>query len=484
MSRFLFLAESYNEIYLLCRDAENFLHKDNSVCLYKARQAGEFIVRQFFRVKNFQSGIHRLEKDGLASEEIISKFDFIRHKGNSAVHLMGVSEQEAIDCIDTLVSIAMWYALGTQNLRCNLNRFYIKDFSIVRAYYGEETFNSYLIKYNEENVEVDRIKSDDIALFSQAEIAKETIRKISHQNEVLAQKLAEEEERKKELEAKDKKNNKKNISNLLGKQLVIGSCVALGILFSVSFVTLKNNKTANVQDQSIVSTEDIPRQNSMFINDNKDIDVLEKLAASGDAEAQRKCGIYYFYGTSVSKDYAKALYWFKKAAAVRDGISCYFLGLMNWRGYGISVNLKEAHKYLNYAADHDVADAYYALGTLYLFGHGTPRDEVKAISFFKKYLNKYSDKPNDKYAIIANYYIGITYVINYEKKKDTENIYEGIRYLTFAANQDYYEACYALGYCYHKGIGVDKDLSKAKELLHKAAEHGVVEAKDYLKKLN
>ena len=76
-------------------------------------------------------------------------------------------------------------------------------------------------------------------------------------------------------------------------------------------------------------------------------DYLEK-AKLGNAAAQNRLGLYYEKGQEVTKDYTKAIFWYKKSA-------------------------EQGH-----------APAQYNLGDCYLSGNGVSKDYTKAVYWYKK----------------------------------------------------------------------------------------------------
>ena len=59
-----------------------------------------------------------------------------------------------------------------------------------------------------------------------------------------------------------------------------------------------------------------------------------------------------------------------------------------------------------------------------------------------------------------------------------------MRWFTLAAEQEYPDAEYYLGVCYHNGQGVEKNRALAIKLLRKAKKSGCTEAAEALKVLS
>lgn len=58
-----------------------------------------------------------------------------------------------------------------------------------------------------------------------------------------------------------------------------------------------------------------------------------------------------------------------------------------------------------------------------------------------------------------------------------------VKYYKEAADMDIDIAQYSLGYCYENGWGIVKDMEKALEYYHKAADHGYEDAIKALERL-
>jgi|GEM_PF-3094115 TPR repeat protein len=85
------------------------------------------------------------------------------------------------------------------------------------------------------------------------------------------------------------------------------------------------------------------------VNANNEFEELQKSAKKGQADAQTKLGVMYEKGVGVTKNYKKAIEWYKKAA------------------------------------EQEFAEAQYNLGVIYQEGRqGIIKDYTKAINWYKK----------------------------------------------------------------------------------------------------
>ncbi|KAL8139717.1 hypothetical protein V2J09_005738 [Rumex salicifolius] len=122
----------------------------------------------------------------------------------------------------------------------------------------------------------------------------------------------------------------------------------------------------------------------------------------------------------------------------------------------------EDFQILEYQAQKGSALAMYKIGLFYYYGlRGLRRDSSKALSWFVKAVQKGEPK--------AMEYLGEMYVKGFGVERNYTNAY---KWLNLAAKKNLYSAYNGIGYLYVKGYGVDgKNLTRAKELFEKAAEH-------------
>jgi len=129
-------------------------------------------------------------------------------------------------------------------------------------------------------------------------------------------------------------------------------------------------------------------------------------ASSGNAEAQYRLGMLYKKGVGeVAKSQFDAMMWLEKAAAQGHVKACYHLGVLYTYGDGPSLNgetivpgdsfwqrdEKKAQAYFEIAfrelqkmAAEDDADALLWLSSMYKFGYGVAKDEIKAQQLLKQ----------------------------------------------------------------------------------------------------
>jgi TPR repeat protein len=81
------------------------------------------------------------------------------------------------------------------------------------------------------------------------------------------------------------------------------------------------------------------------------------LAEQGDADAQNAIGVMYYFGQSVSQDYAEAAKWYRRAAEQGLAFAQGNLGAMYAKGYGVPQNFVLAYMWLDLAAADGNEDA-------------------------------------------------------------------------------------------------------------------------------
>ncbi len=251
----------------------------------------------------------------------------------------------------------------------------------------------------------------------------------------------------------------------------------------------------------------IEKAREAFLAKNyRDAFSLLKKIAKESAEAAYYLGLMYYYGYYVDRDDSLAFSMFKLSweGLYEEGI--YMLGRMYEEGRGVEKNYEQAFK-LYQAAIHSenaklrIANFYelgkyvkkslgsaikiynelqknnnaysmYKIGTFYFSGEGLKKDLNNAYKWLNKALLAGSIEAMNHFRIIGT-----------KSKNDvrsTEELFEAgnalvqkrltedaIPYLEAAATEKYLPAIILLYDVYHDGIGVDKDLQQALNILKK-----------------
>ena len=101
-------------------------------------------------------------------------------------------------------------------------------------------------------------------------------------------------------------------------------------------------------------------------------------AETGSAKDETELGDVYQYGNGLPKDYAKARFWYGKAADQGYLAAMENLANMDYLGKGGPQDDVSAAKWLQKAADYGDGEAQAALGQMYEDGTGVRRDLVQA----------------------------------------------------------------------------------------------------------
>jgi TPR repeat protein len=178
---------------------------------------------------------------------------------------------------------------------------------------------------------------------------------------------------------------------------------------------------------------------------------LQKAAEKGEAWAQYELGRLYENGNSVPKDYGKAFEWFQKAAEQEHH------------------NAKnQLAKIIALITEQGDARAQYNLGERYARGDGVPKNEWKADELYQKAAEKGHVEAKNKLALKAQ-----AGNVQVDKQSPAE--------IQKAAEQGDAEAQYNLGLMYNEGKGVPQNYFEAAKWYQKAADQGLVKAKNKIK---
>jgi hypothetical protein len=107
-----------------------------------------------------------------------------------------------------------------------------------------------------------------------------------------------------------------------------------------------------------------------------------KAAERGIAEAQSKLGLLYHNGQGVPQDDSQAALWFRKAAEQGDAGAQSELGILYLLGRGVRQDFAQAALWFRRAAEQHYHPAQYGLGLLYVKGQGVPHDYTEAYFWF------------------------------------------------------------------------------------------------------
>lgn len=114
------------------------------------------------------------------------------------------------------------------------------------------------------------------------------------------------------------------------------------------------------------------------------LELLNKAAMQGDAQAQVDLGVDYLKGTMTGRDDTKAFQWFMAAAKQGVAQAQRSVGVMYLQGQGTTTNFSAANEWLEKASAQNEPEALFDSGLLYFQGNGVPRDTQRALSYVLK----------------------------------------------------------------------------------------------------
>jgi len=109
---------------------------------------------------------------------------------------------------------------------------------------------------------------------------------------------------------------------------------------------------------------------------------FRKAAEDGNADAQFNLGVMYSKGRGVEQDFARAAHWYRKAAEQEDVPAQSMMGFMHLKGQGVPQDYQQALFWYLRAAGHGYAVAQHNLGVMYAKGQGVPQDYQQAVSWY------------------------------------------------------------------------------------------------------
>jgi TPR repeat protein len=232
-----------------------------------------------------------------------------------------------------------------------------------------------------------------------------------------------------------------------------------------------------------------------------------RLAADqGFAPAQADLGGYYLYGNGVPKDYSQAILWLRKAVAQNHAGAKLTLGRMMLTGTGMPENRGAGAQMVKQAADAGNMAAVGFYGLLLQMGVGVTKDEAAGAVMLERAAQSHDSSSEQNYAITLFKGQGVakneTTGVYWQKRAADDgdgdaaatycvrattgqgmpaNAVQGVKYGQMAAKAGIARGQSCLGYAYHDGNGVTKDLRTSADWFKKAAAQGDHDAADALK---
>ncbi|MBR6981136.1 MAG: TonB family protein [Prevotella sp.] len=207
-------------------------------------------------------------------------------------------------------------------------------------------------------------------------------------------------------------------------------------------------------------------------DDAKAVEWFGKAADQGLVEAQAQLGYMLLYGYGVNKDYAEALKWYRKAADQENASAQNQLGLMYLNGYGVNKDYAEALKWYRKAADQGLPSGLNGLGFMYQNGYGVTQDYAEALKWYRQAAEKGNAAAKNN--------IGTMYFNGYGV---TQDYAEALDWYLQAAELGDVNGLYSAGFMYDNGYGVTKNMAEARKWYEKAAAQGDGDARERLKEI-
>jgi TPR repeat protein len=202
--------------------------------------------------------------------------------------------------------------------------------------------------------------------------------------------------------------------------------------------------------------------------ESKTVTEWKSEADKGNAEAQYLLGAAYLLGEGISVDNDKAFEWLKKSSEQNNSDAQYYLGMMFKHGDGMTSNYEQAFFWFKKSAEQNNADAQYELANIYDLGIGTQKDKRNAIYWYEK-IAEQGDIDADDYLKLMRNFIG---------EKDLPSDKESIKNCEKLANQDNHMAQYYFGLLHLNGVGIEKNMIKAKLWIGKSIGGGNSKAQE------
>jgi|GEM_PF-6560677 len=224
----------------------------------------------------------------------------------------------------------------------------------------------------------------------------------------------------------------------------------------------------------------------------KAVEIFEKAAEGGYAEAQFHLGSMYNSGRGVTRSTSKAMGWYSKAAEQGHTESKFVLGMI----YLKDLEYEKAAELIGEAALEGIPIAQLMLGRLYMYGLGVEKSESKAIHWVtrsaeqgdemaKVYLQdirssdwskRHLEDMEESFRFLAENDRAVcqsTMAESYLEEDEPGSDEDAARLYRYSAERGHPEAQYNLGVMYMNGRGVEKDLEEAARWFRKAADQGL-----------
>ena len=176
---------------------------------------------------------------------------------------------------------------------------------------------------------------------------------------------------------------------------------------------------------------------------------------------QEACGIAGMESL-LKKDYPAAREFFEKGCEKNDPNSCFGLGMLHERGFGVEKSQEKAISYLEKAGDMGVTKAYLQAGLMYSGYGGFEKDLDKADEYFKKACDR-KEGDGCLYSGMAGRFTAQNKAGIYPEKQ--------IEAIRKSCELKSGSGCRVLGDFYFEGRGIERSADKAKEAYEKSCSY-------------
>ena len=203
-------------------------------------------------------------------------------------------------------------------------------------------------------------------------------------------------------------------------------------------------------------------------DENLAMEYYRRAAGGGCTRAMVNLGNIY----ENRHDYKNAYYWYLEAATLDDETGIFNVANMYHWGWYVSRDYEKALRYFKKLEESNNAEVYFYLGLYAENGYGQRKDIKKAIRYYEKGISL-----GDMYCPVQ---LGRIYSLGIGIPKDEKKGFE----LYQLGLQRGDTLCYAnIGYCYETGQGVKKDRNMAEKYYLEGASKGDDHSKEHLKEL-
>lgn len=219
----------------------------------------------------------------------------------------------------------------------------------------------------------------------------------------------------------------------------------------------------------------------IYWNGNEQIEQNNELAIywyslageNGHPLVQLWLGNNYCIGIRTKPDAEKAVYWYTKAAANNVVLAQYHLGICYHTGWGVARDEERAFSWIKKAADQGFLDAELFVSAAYKSGVGVPVDLDEYHRLSKVILERYESLAFTMTDVAMSLSKALLSGSGVDRNPEL-----AVRILSTDRIKDHVESMLLLADCYEKGIGVEKSIETAHQILKRlSAESSIARNK-------